>query len=215
MLYKRIDYKKISKYTIIGERHSGTNWIERIFTYHFNLPLTWEFGSKHFIDQYDPNHLASANNCLFVCMTRNIYDWIGGFYKFPHHVHISMRKNLQTFMLNEWKSQIQDNDYFLKKAYKNIFTLRKYKFQFMHKYLPFLVNNMIIIRYEDLLQDIINVINFIEKTFNISTKNKKLNKLTQPRIKKPYRFTKKNLSIIYENTDWETEKVFKYFPRID
>jgi hypothetical protein len=217
--YKPILYQKIEpnasiqKYTIIGERHSGTNWLEKIFTYHFNVPLTWEFGSKHFIDQYDPNKLASANNCLFMCITRNIYDWIGGFYKLPHHVDPYLQKDLETFMLSEWKGEIQDNDYFLKKPYKNIFSLRKYKLEFLYVYLPFLVNNLLLIRYEDLLKNTGSIIDFIENNFSIKTKNKHLNKLTKPKIKHAYKFTKKHISIIYNNTDWQTEKVFHYFPR--
>lgn len=203
---------KPTKFTIIGERHSGTNWIERIVNNQLRCELTWEFGSKHFVNP-NPNLLAGANDCLFVCITRNIYDWIGGFYKLPHHVDSSILKNMQTFLLSEWKSSVYDNDYLTNKPYKNIFELRKHKLKYISLFLPFIVSNVICIRYEDLLIQPSNIIDFISDKYQIKKTNKKYGKFIGIRNKKSYTLKPNIIEIIDNNTDWETEKFFGYYRR--
>jgi len=201
-----------TKFTIVGERHSGTNWIERLVINQLQIPITWEFGSKHFIG-YNPNDLAASKNCLFICITRNIYDWIGAFYKLPHHVNICMLHNMETFLLQEWTNDVYDNDYFTKKPYKNLFELRKYKLQYLSIFLPFLVDNLIIIRYEDLISNMDDTINFISNNFNIKKTNKVYGNFIKPRNKRAYVLKKNTIKIINDNTDWDTEKFFKYYPK--
>lgn len=203
---------QIDKFTIIGERHSGTNWLERLVESKLELPLTWEFGSKHFVNP-NPNILASGEHCLFIGITRNIYDWIGGFYKLPHHVNISMLLNIETFLLNEWTNDIPDNDYLTQQPYKNIFELRKYKLQYLNVFLPVIVNNLLLVRYEDLQIDPENISNYISEIYNIKKKKVPLSGLIVPRKKTPYRFKPEVLKIINDNTDWDMEKHFNYFPR--
>ena len=38
----------INKFAILGERCSGTNFLEELITHNFNLLYTTEYGSKHF-----------------------------------------------------------------------------------------------------------------------------------------------------------------------
>lgn len=217
ILYKPIAYQyrkpenKINKYTIIGERHSGTNWLERICQNRLELSITWEYGSKHFFN-YSPNTLASAQNTLFICITRNVYDWIGGFFKLPHHVDISIAYNIDKFLLSEWKcdDRVNDVDYLTNKPYQNIFQLRKYKLQFFDLFLPFIVDNMIITRYEDLLIDPETIVSFISKIYNIKKTTYDYYNLTQPRKQHPYLFDERISNIINEYTDWDMENKFGY-----
>lgn len=210
ILYQRFQPNdKIKQYTIIGERHSGTNWLEKLINSQLKIPLTWEFGSKHFINP-NPNELARADNCLFIVITRNIYDWIGAFYKLPHHVDMSIMKSMETFILSEWKNSGIDNDYFTQKPYKNIFKLRKYKLEYAYIILPLIVNNLIIIKYEDLLIDTKKIINFISDTFSIQKTNAKYTKRIKPRNKKTYKLQNNILSIINDETDWDVEGLFNY-----
>lgn len=204
--------KPIKNFTIIGERHSGTNWLEKILSNQLHSELTWEFGSKHFVNP-NPNLLAGANNCLFVCITRNIYDWIGGFYKLPHHVESSMLKDMQTFLLNEWKSSVYDNDYLTKKPYKNLFELRNYKLKYISVFLPFIVNNMICLKYEDLLIQPTNIVDFISNKYQIKKTNKKYGKFIQPRRKKLYKLKQNVIKTINDNTNWQTENFFGYYAK--
>lgn len=207
----RKPYNKINKFTVIGERHSGTNWIEKLIIFRLNLPITWEFGSKHFVNP-NPNILAQGEDCLFIGITRNIYDWVGGFYKLPHHVNVSMLKNMKTFLLNEWISDVPDNDYLTQKSYKNIFELRKYKLQYLHLFLPLIVDNLLLIRYEDLQKNPEDIIQYISDNYKINKTNAPYSSLISPRKKFPYKLNKQALDIIKNNTDWEMEKLFNYFP---
>lgn len=209
----RKPYNEIHKFTIIGERHSGTNWLERILTLRLSVPLTWEYGWKHFYN-YSPSKLASGENTLFVCITRNIYDWIGAFFKLPHHVDRSIAYDLDKFLLSEWKSQVEDNDYLTNKPYKNIFELRKCKLQFFNLFLPLIVDNMIVTRYEDLLVDPEQIVSFLSNEFHINKTNNKHDVLTQPHIKHPYYLSKNTLDIINQYADWDTENKFGYHKNI-
>ena len=38
----------LKKFTIYGERCSGTNYLEKIINLNFDVNVTWEFGWKHF-----------------------------------------------------------------------------------------------------------------------------------------------------------------------
>jgi hypothetical protein len=38
----------LKKYTIYGERCSGTNYLENIINMNFDVNVTWEYGWKHF-----------------------------------------------------------------------------------------------------------------------------------------------------------------------
>lgn len=201
----------IKNYTIIGERHSGTNWLENILSSRLSCDLTWDCGSKHFINP-NPNKLAQSNNTLFVCITRNIYDWLGGFFRLPHHVDRSITSSLNDFLLKEWKCEIYDNDYLTNKPYKNIFELRKYKLQYIQIFLPCIVNNLVVTRYEDLCIDPETLVTFISETFSINKTHYKYYKGTLPKLKAPYLFSHNELDIINSNTDWETEKYFNYLP---
>jgi hypothetical protein len=215
MLYSPIFFqsntKNIEDYTILGERHSGTNWLERIVCSRLNLPITWRFGSKHFIDSLDPNLMALSNKTLFICITRNIYDWIGGFFKLPHHVDKSICYDINKFLCSEWHNDFLDKNYFTGKPYKNIFDLRSNKLFFYLFFLPYIVDNIIIIKYEDLMVNPENVVSFISDQFSISKTTKTYSRLTIPRKKPCYKFSKKVLQIIDEKTDWSMEYYYRYY----
>lgn len=201
---------EISEFTILGERHSGTTWLERLIKARLCVPLTWRFGSKHFIDSLNPNLMASASNTLFICITRNIYDWIGGFYKLPHHVNSSIVCSLDRFLLSEWKNEIFDINYFTHKPYKNIFDLRSSKLIFYLYFLPNIVDNMLIIRYEDLLIDPERLVSFISDEFSINKTSYKYSKYIIPRKKTHYKFISRISTIIDTNTDWSIENCYRY-----
>jgi hypothetical protein len=215
MSYQPISFQKtnsvITEYTVLGERHSGTNWLQRLVASRLNIPLTWRFGSKHFIDSLNPNLMAAANSTLFICITRNIYDWIGGFFKLPHHVDRSIALNIDKFLLKEWKNECFDNHFFHKTPYKNIFDLRANKLLFYFSFLPNIVDNVLIIRYEDLMINPEIIVSFISENFNIPKTSKKYSSLTIPRKKSHYRFNNRILQIIDNNTDWSIEYYYKYY----
>ena len=43
----------IKKFTIYGERCSGTNYLQNLVNDNFEIELTWEYGWKHFFGFQD------------------------------------------------------------------------------------------------------------------------------------------------------------------
>lgn len=203
----------IENYTIFGERHSGTNWLERLINIRLNLPIVNHFGdntSKHFIRYLNWKILSDSHKTLFICITRNIYDWIHGFYKLPHHVSPYVHDTMEHFLTQEWRNEERDYDYISLKPYKNIFEMRRSKLNFYYNYLPILVDNLIIIRYEDLLVDPENIIQFISNNFNCAKTNE-YSKLILPKQKRSYKVKNTTKEIINSSTDWEMENIFNYY----
>ena len=161
----------INKYTIYGERCSGTNYLENLININFDVKLTWEYGWKHW---FGFNDLDKSDDTLFICIVRNPVDYINSFYRNPHHLKIKYDKKLDNskkldiFLNEEWsswndtpgtkhkdfKEQLHDrNIYHPKKRYENIFQLRHLKLKWMIEDLPKKVKNCIFIRHEDLLNN--------------------------------------------------------------
>ena len=63
----------LNKFTIYGERCSGTTYLEQIINLNFKADITWEYGWKHFFGFHD---LTNSDDTLFICIVRNPYDWI-------------------------------------------------------------------------------------------------------------------------------------------
>jgi hypothetical protein len=89
----------ITKFTIFGERNSGTNYLQKIMLHNFDLKLTWEYGWKHwYIKNLDPRPAANtttdntastpiqnSKDTLVILIVRNPIDWLRAMHKFPHH----------------------------------------------------------------------------------------------------------------------------------
>lgn len=186
----------IKKFAILGERCSGTNFLEELITHNFNLLYTTEYGSKHFFcfDDYTRKNTA---NTLFIGIIRNPIYWLNSFSKEQYHVPEHNRKNLTAFLFNEFYSvrdeidtttQPRDSNIFIMnnkfytykynmnnddlnytngKKYKNIFELRKLKNDYLIKIMPTKVENYILINYEDLLYNMEITLNNIKQQFNL------------------------------------------------
>ena len=125
---------------------------------------------------------------MFICIVRNIFDWINSFYKVKHHLPIKFKKGLSEeqlideFLNKEFWSfdnsdgkcdisneMMTDRNIYTGKRYKNIFELRHTKIKYMLEDLPNKVNNHIFIRYEDLLDDFNNtMIKLKDKGLNVN-----------------------------------------------
>ena len=175
----------IKKYTIYGERCSGTNYLENLININFDVNITWEYGWKHFFGFKD-NISKKSDETLFICIVRNLPDWINSFYREKHHLPLRYKKNMEEkekideFLNKEFwsfndnnnnrdtsKEIMDDRNIYTGERYKNIFELRHTKIRWMLEDLPNKVKNCIFIRYEDLIDD-------FEKTL-IKIKDKGLN----------------------------------------
>ncbi len=161
----------LKKYTIYGERCSGTFYLENIININFDVKITWEYGWKHFFGFQD-NNLKNSDDTLFICIVRNLPDWINSFYREKHHLplkyktNMSQKEKIDEFLNKEFwsfndnnknrdttKEIMEDRNIYTKKRYKNIFELRHTKIKWMLEDLPNKVKNCIFIKYEDLIND--------------------------------------------------------------
>ena len=159
------------KYTIYGERCSGTNYLENIININFDVSITWEFGWKHFFGFQD-DKLKNSDDTLFICIVRNLPDWIKSFYRDMHHLPLKYKNNMSEeekideFLNKEFwsfnddnmnrdtkKEHMIDRNIYTGERYKNIFELRHTKIKWILEDLPNKVKNCIFIRYEDLIND--------------------------------------------------------------
>lgn len=63
----------IKKFTILGERCSGTNFLEQTILENFDVELTWEFGHKHFFGFHQFSHNNKENETLFIGIVKILY----------------------------------------------------------------------------------------------------------------------------------------------
>lgn len=208
---------KIKKFTIYGERHSGTNFLESTIKKVYKIPSTWEYGFKHFPGFCNTNKLKTSSETLFLTITRNPYDWIGAMYKAPHNIAQENRTNIYSMISNEWisihnKSQkevMEDRDYTNNERYKNIFEMRCCKLDYLINILPNYISNYIIITYENFLNNQDMILNLISTHFKLPILD------TPPPIiaKKPYVLEPSVEKIINENINWKLENVYGYYKK--
>jgi hypothetical protein len=165
----------LTKYKIFGERCSGTNYLQELMDMNFKAisAVKRDYGHKHFFGFRDDKlRKSEADGTLFICIVRNLCDWINSFYREKHHlllkykIDMSEEEKIYEFLNKEFWS-LDDNDGIVDSAkeilkdrniytggrYKNIFELRHIKLKWMLEILPSKVKNVIFIRYEDLLND--------------------------------------------------------------
>jgi len=201
----------LKKYTIYGERCSGTNYLQNIMNLNFNIKLTHEYGKKHFFGFQDEK-LKKSDDTLFICIVRNPVDWVNSLYREKYHIAKHLRKNITDFLNKEFYSYndkhsglmdgseiMEDRNIYTGKRYKNIFELRHTKIKWMMEELPNKVKNYIFIKHEDLLYDFKNTLLKInEKGVKIKDNikfpiNSKTYKLSKTKI-----YVKKNNEISSE-----------------
>ena len=187
----------IKKFSILGERCSGTNFLEELITHNFNLLYTTEYGSKHFFC-FDDYTNKNTQDTLFIGIIRNPIYWLNSFSKELYHVPEQNRKNITSFLFNEfysvhdeidtthqphasnifvmnnkfythqYKTNQHDLNYVTGQKYKNIFELRKTKNNYLINVMPTKVDNYILVNYEDLLYNMEITLNDIKQQFNLT-----------------------------------------------
>ena len=207
--------QSIKKFAILGERCSGTNFLEESITNNFNIEYTAEYGNKHFFcyNNYDMNFTKET---LFIGIIRNPIYWINSFSKELYHVP-EVNKNMNNFLFNEFYSVQEKNkhnehlssniffmnnklnankmitkdlNYLTGKKYKNIFELRKVKNDFLMNVMPNKVKNYILINYEDLLYNYNETLQSIKDKFDLQQKTKSFIKIQKYKKTDTYNFVK-------------------------
>jgi hypothetical protein len=116
-------------FTIMGERCSGTHFLQHAILKHFNL--TYVKGEKHFFGNKEFRSALTAsgcslehltvherqmldfdkidpNNLIVFCIVRDPVEWVDSFYKRKHHVPKPNREPFMRFVTCEWYSVYEE-----------------------------------------------------------------------------------------------------------
>ena len=217
----------LKKFTIYGERCSGTYYLERLIAYNFDIKVTWEYGWKHF---FGFNDLSDSDETLFIGIVREPVDWIMSFCNQPWHVANKLKgKGFEHFVLGgdnkEFYSFYEDGreitaDHNMIKGgrYKNIFELRATKCTFLMKDMKKKVKNYKLIKLEDLQKDYEKILTQLEKKFKLKRRMDSLVNLEEYKgnadfskyQKKHYKTEPHVLNLIHKNLDLSVEKALGY-----
>jgi len=213
----------ISNIAILGERCSGTNFLEESITNNFSLEYTAKYGNKHF---FCYNNYTNSDDTLFIGIIRNPIYWLNSFSCELYHVPEMNRNNLHSFLFNkfysvedevdadksglgnnnfnlnnkyytyQYKLNEKDLNYINGKKYNNIFELRKVKNDFLLNVMPKKVKNYILINYEDLLFNFNEVLSNIKTKFNLTQKYPTFLKVKKYKKSYTYNFVQQRLILL-------------------
>ena len=213
-----------SKYVLYGERHSGTKFFDSVIQSVFRLGKNHEYGHKHFFGFADHRRISVDQKSIFFCIIRNPYSWISAMNSLPHHVPSTLLP-LYDHLLDEWysvseywkpwnskpvtivnKEIIEDRHLSLNRRYNNILELRNIKNQYLIKILPIYAQNIVIITYEELMNNYDNILDIVSKSF-VLTKYSSDIKIVPPIDRSlPEHLIKQ----INAHMDWPTENSLGY-----
>jgi hypothetical protein len=208
----------IHKFAILGERCSGTNFLEESIKQNFHINYTTEHGNKHF---FCFNDYTKKNNddTLFIGIIRNPIYWLNSLSKELHHIP-NVNKNIRTFLFNEFYSILDnqpvknknvfnfttfttfknyetvnpaDLNYTTGQKYKNIFELRKLKNFYLTNIIQTKVKHYILINYEDLLYNYDDTLKRIKDKFSLLHKSSEFIKITNYKKSTSYSYKQQRL----------------------
>lgn len=210
----------IEKYTIYGERCSGTNFLQKTFSQLTPIPITWEFGWKHWFGYKDREIIQNGGNTLFLCIVRNPYQWLMSFSKKRHHIEPKQNINIfrdEIYSVNQkrvasgritYEEIMEDRNRVNGERYKNIYELRKHKCRYLWWELPLFAEHNYFIHYEDLLTNNEYYLRRIISEFDLPLRKNPLVSATRPGQK--HLISREMLHEINDNIDWQTENKIGY-----
>lgn len=96
---------KITKVCVLGERVSGTCFVQSLLTSNTKLKSVSPYGHKHFFQDLEKIKKADTSDTLFVFISRDIMEWLQSFKRSTFHADKPIRncKDMATFLRLEWK----------------------------------------------------------------------------------------------------------------
>lgn len=218
----------------MGERCSGTNFLEHIIRSVFRIKTAWNLhgyqygnswnflGHKHFFGFMPIKKIQKYSNTLFLGIVRDPYEWMMSVRKHPHHFHHLRRSHIKNYEFyyhtmssfhhiygeifcdRNFKTNINPE---LANKYKDIFELRKTKLEYLIETMPTIASNYVIIRYEDL-------VNNHEKELDNLINKFGLNPINEfPNIVKPKPYNIHDIEYLNNHIDWGMENKIGYSQR--
>ena len=184
----------MKQFTIFGERCTGTHFLQHAILKNFDT--TYIKGEKHFFGNKEFRNLVDIpdeklsqrekelkvfdktnhDELIVFAIVRDPVEWIDSFFKRPHHVPPSNRKNIEQFVSTEFYSIYEEGPYknqeimedrhlTTKERYRDIFELRKWKCKYMLEELPKQYKHYYFVRYEDLRDHYVETLDKIRVWF--------------------------------------------------
>ena len=218
----------MQQFTILGERCTGTHFLQYAIQQNFKIP--YYRGAKHFFGHNDDIEYTDEiiDKTIFFVLVRHPVDWVDSFYKRLHHVPQENKKDIDSFLTNEWYSIyeegskknteiMEDRNIETKERYTNIFEMRKGKHNYLINILPSKVKKFCIVKYEDLRDDYENTLDRISRELNLVKKESPYAKIIKYKgsfnalyYKKPILLPNSIQYKIEQNVDIEQEKILGY-----
>lgn len=227
---------KITKVCVLGERVSGTCFVQSLVTSNTRLKPENAYGHKHFFQDLDQIRKADTSDILFVFITRDIIDWLNSFKNNTFHADQPIRncKDMTSFLHMEWKCVFDrtsgtpetSSDYGKEmmcernpsdgQRFANVIQMRNSKMvHFMG--IRHLVDNFVHARYEDVRDDPEKFLQNICDRFSISKNQSFTNILTvRGKGRVPYTRTnypemsEENVNFVVLNVDFDIETLLGY-----
>jgi hypothetical protein len=210
----------VKNFTIYGERCSGTNYLEQLILENFEIPVTWEYGWKHF---FGFSNFNNSDYTLFFGIVRSPIPWINSFFKNPYHVP-PRNNTIQNFLKNPFfsindKNEVMNEDlnYTNNQIYNNIFELRKVKNDYLLNIMPNKVKNYVFINYEYIKAEPFDFLESIRVKFGLKKRFTYYKNIDYYKFKKDVKYIEKPVTlqpqIIYfikQNLDIEQERRLNY-----
>jgi len=215
-------------YTILGERNTGTHFLE--YAIKFNFDLKYEKGTKHFFGHSDEADFPpeTKDHTIYFCMVRDPIEWVDSLFKRLHHIPPENKVSIDAFIKNEWYSIyeegernnqeiMEDRNMITEERYSNIFEMRKGKHDFFLSNIQEKTKHFYLIQYEDLRNNYETVLNDIATKFKLTRKSdtwipvpKIKGTFTALYVKKPILLSEESQEYIKKHVDLEQEHRFGY-----
>ena len=168
----------IRQFTVLGERCSGTNFLENIVIKNLKLEITWDFGWKHWFGFDD---FTDSDRVLFLGILRDPVQWMQSLFSAQYHIAPHLRENIRDFLQQEWWSCfdkpyqgdrcgqeiMRDRNMHTKQRYGNIFEMMSTKCLYLLDEMPRRVSNFKLIRYEDLKEKPLETLKDLSSRFEL------------------------------------------------
>jgi len=227
---------RITHLCILGERVSGTCFVQSLISSNTKLKVDTSYGHKHFFQDIDKICNEDTSGVLFVFITRDIISWLSSMKNTPYHAELPIRncKDFSKFIRMEWScvydntsgvselekiygtEMMNERDPYSGERFKNIIAMRTAKVDHCMA-IGKMVENFVHVRYEDVRDDPDTFIAQISDKFKI-VPNLKFCPVTSMRGKGKVQYvpksyppvSKEDEKFIWENIDPCTEKSIGY-----
>ena len=159
---------RLRRVCILGERVSGTCFVQKLISCNTDLKVDCSYGHKHFFQDFTKICKEDTSDVLFVFVTRDIISWLSSMKNTPYHADLPIRKctDFSTFIRMEWvcihdstsglsqldkkygSEMMNERDPDTGSRFKNVIQMRTAKIDHCMA-LGKVVENFVHIRYED------------------------------------------------------------------